>query len=392
MMIQRSLVWSRRALALLGVVAALYFAIGSSLFPGWYYGLFWNGGLTSADDWAIGVDYWVETPIVPITVGAALVVTIFIVRRNRARFWQAIDRFGYYLILGSVTGVLLTAFFVHQVLQPSYEALQPINLFNAALRQYEASSPKLPTIQPPIDFQFIDKDRVQALYNQIEPDLIEAQRNVETSTDTSAKAGVKAGVAEAEVGGSKRQQDNSLYKRVESSPERECVEVMDFQLGRSQIQYYTDGRQWINRRAALNFHTGLAQIDKDFEVAKKAAPIKPLPLEEPLAQPPSKEEQEAAERQLKQYEDLFNTELSSLQGMVIVDGEFTATRSADGNALLVERFADKPRRVDFRFTAPSTPELTQIVSIGRTHLRVFGTVLKPLGADGVIEVRPIAVY
>ena len=354
--------------------------------------LFWRGGLASSDFWSTGIDYWADHPIWPILIGIFLVAAVLAIRRYK--IWPFIDRWAAFLILGSVMGTMVTAFVLYQYKQPSYVSPfeQQIVLYAAALKQIQATTPKFPTIQAPVDFQFLDKDRVEALYNQIEPDLVEEKRSVDTISDATAKAGVKVGIGEAELGGSKRQDANSTYQRVAFSPERQCVELMNFLLTHSQAQYYTDSRQWIDRQAAISFQQGLAQIQTDFEVKKKVAPVKPLPAEQPLGQPPTKEEQEAAQRQLKQYEDQFSAELSSLQGMVIVDGEFPASQSGEGSPVFVERFSDRPRHVDFRLTTPSTPELKQLASIGTTHLRVFGTILKPLGDDGVIEVRPIAIY
>jgi hypothetical protein len=72
--IRRFLILARRALGLLGVVAVLYFVIGSLIFPPWYYWLFWDRGFAAADAqmWAGGVKFWVETPILPTALGMAL--------------------------------------------------------------------------------------------------------------------------------------------------------------------------------------------------------------------------------------------------------------------------------------------------------------------------------
>jgi hypothetical protein len=72
--------------------------------------------------------------------------------------------------------------------------------------------------------------------------------------------------------------------------------------------------------------------------------------------------------------------------MVVVAGEFTLSRSPQGGLTLVEKFSDNPRHVVFRVIAPSTTEPSQFALIGKTHFRVFRTVLHPLGDDGVIFV------
>lgn len=242
-------------------------------------------------------------------------------------------------------------------------------------------------IQAPVDFEYIDKERVQGLYNQIEPELVEAQSSVGTGRSLTAKAGIEAGPVETELGASKHQESTSTYQHLDFSPERQCVEVMNFLLEGHQANYYTSDRQWISQNAASNFQLQLMLIQKS------STKFKPLPLEQPVGGgTPTKEERDAAEDQLKQYEDALNAELTSLQGMVIIDGTFAASYSPQGNPVLVEAFADMPRRLVFRVAAPSTPELSRILSLGRTHLRVFGTVLRPLRENGVIEVRPIAIF
>jgi hypothetical protein len=132
-------------------------------------------------------------------------------------------------------------------------------------------------------------------------------------------------------------------------------------------------------------------LSKSFSVNTKVKSISQTPLQQTAEPSPTKEEQEAAQLQLKQYEQELDNELSSLQGEVIVDGDFVIGRLSDGRSVFTERFADNPRRVLFGAEAPSTPDLSRIASIRTTHLHLFGTILRPLGDDGFIEIRPIAI-
>src|ERR1700736_1043342 len=49
-----------RILVLITGIAAAYLAVGSWMFPDWFYGFIWKRGIASLDYWAAGFFYWLD--------------------------------------------------------------------------------------------------------------------------------------------------------------------------------------------------------------------------------------------------------------------------------------------------------------------------------------------
>ena len=93
------------------------------------------------------------------------------------------------------------------------------------------------------------------------------------------------------------------------------------------------------------------------------------------------------ERAAKREEILAN-ELRSVQGLVFLDGAFS--KSIVGEELiLIEEFSTAPRAVYFTVHIPKSGKAD---IPGKGVLRVFGDVLRPLDAEGYLDIRAIAVY
>jgi hypothetical protein len=68
--------------------------------------------------------------------------------------------------------------------------------FEVLLRASNAA----PHVSTPVDFRYIDRERVDALYSQIEPEMSEKERTVATSRSSKGKLGVGvSGTVNAEV-------------------------------------------------------------------------------------------------------------------------------------------------------------------------------------------------
>jgi hypothetical protein len=86
-----------------------------------------------------------------------------------------------------------------------------------------------PHIAAPVDFQYIDKERVDALYNQIEPEITEKERKVGTSGSVKGKLGLGvSGTANAELEAGKEASATSSFARATFSSERKCVTLMNY--------------------------------------------------------------------------------------------------------------------------------------------------------------------
>jgi hypothetical protein len=378
-----------RCFALLCSIVCLYLVAGSPIFPEWYYTLLWEGGYADSSWWQAGLDFWVtDHPFwfyVGITVAVGLLIVGF---RRRATVLSFIDRFAFRLIAWSLVGAVIAGLVVRIYGAPCLPAGQ-LNaiVYELALKEFKSVSFN-PTVQVPVDFHYIDTERVKSLYNEIEQELVEQQRTVGSTGAITGKIGGKAGPIEGEIGGSKQQNSSSTYQRLEFSPERKCVEVMNYVLKVKESKYLTTFDDWLRRRQAANFQTRYNDILRRALQAAPNAPSTPLG---DTAKSPTKDEQEAAAQQLEGYKGELKSELASLNGLLFVEGDFAISATSPGTVTLVEKFSETPRIV-FRITAPGAPGLSAIVPSRRAHFKIFGTVVRPLVGDAPIELRPIAVF
>lgn len=359
------------------------------MFPEWYYTLLWEKGYLSSDHWQAGLDFWLHDEPFWFFVGtvAAAVLLVLVYRRGE-RVLSFLDRFALRMIAWSLAGSLITVLVVRIYSAPCFTIGQTFQLaYDLTLKQVESVAPH-PAIQVPVDFHYLDSERVKALYNEIEQELVEQQRTVGSTGTMSGKVGGKAGAVEAEIGGSKQQNSSSTYQRLEFSPERKCVELMNYVLKGNESKYLTTSDDWLRRRQAANFQAQYSEILKRMlSGTPGASPILPVDT----TKNPTKQEQEAAALQLEAFTGQLKSELAALDGLVFVEGDYAISRSSQGAVILVENFSESPR-IAFRITASAAPGLDGITPSGRAHLRVFGTVVRPLVGNGPIEVRAIAVF
>lgn len=359
------------------------------MFPEWFYELIWGRQYVDSGYWLDGLDYWLTDHPFWFYIGVtAAVVLVVLACRRRARFFSSIDRFAWRIIASSLAALVITLLIVRIYATPCLPAGQFYALaYELTLKEVQAV-PLNPTIHVPVDFHYLDSERVKALYNEIDQDLVEQQRTVGSIGKMSGKIGGKAGPAEAEIGGSKEQSSSSTYQRLEFSPERKCVEVMNYVLKGNNSKYFTTIDDWLRRKQAANFQARYnAILNRGLSTAQATTPS----VLGDTPRNPTKDEQEAAEHQLEENRTELKSELASLDGLLFLEGDFAIAKTSSGTIVLMEKFSEIPR-VSFRVTASGAPGLNEITPSGRAHLKVFGTVVRPLVRDAPVEVRAIAVF
>jgi hypothetical protein len=383
-------VWAvcARACAILCPLVFLYLAVGALMFPEWFYSLLWERRYRDSDWWKDGLDFWLTQEPFWFYVGVtALVALVVLAYKRRTAFWQFIDRFALSIIAWSLAGGVITALSVRIYSATCLPAGQIYAMANELTLKEIKSATLNPSIQVPVDFHYLDSERVKSLYNEIEQDLVEQQRTVGNAGTTTGKIGGKAGPIEGEIGGSKQQNSSSTYQRLEFSPERKCVEVMNYALKGDRSKHLSNVDDWLRQRQAADFQA------RYNEILKRALQGQGTPSTSSgdATKNPTNDERKTAARQLEEYKGVLMSELGSLDGLLFVEGDFAISRSSQGTVTLVEQFSTIPR-VMVRVTASAAPGLNEIAPSGRAHLKVFGTVIRPLVGNAPIEVRPIAVF
>jgi hypothetical protein len=370
---------------------AVYLAVGSWMFPGWFFGFIWRGKIASLDYWGSGVSYWLDghptTLAWAIVAGFVLLVAAFACRRM---FLPLVDRFKFGLTSFFVFVLVFTAVLDYRYGRSEYELMELFQQFTTNLQVavgqlFTIGNP--PAIQPPISFQFLNGARVDNLYNQIEPELVEKQRTVVKGESTEGKGSLSAGPASAELGIGKKGEATSSFERSTFSSARKCEELMKFVLEQNRAYYYTDPAAWMlratnaERKAAFDSAVREARTEEDIEKLK-VSPINPLtPVNTGVS-----------ELSTKLHEMQLKAELSNLSGLVFVDGTFDVHQSGQGRLTLFEVFSEKPEHETFKIIGLKAVDLPSLRGKSKARLRIFGDVRQPLDDKGVVEIEAIAVY
>lgn len=376
--------YAKRVLAIGAVVTALYVVIGCCIFSQWWYSWVFEGDFkdwgNTLDAFGTLLDYYFG--LVLFLLAAVLVLGL------AGNFWRAylfrvVDRFGGVISFSSVWLIALAfaiVYHVHHRTVPSVGSrFEQVNLLVSSQIQALTS---LPVVRPPIDFHYIDTNRVDALYSQLEPELVEKQRTVADTSSGQAKVEVTGGPASIEAGLEKGKNSTSSYSRTDFSAERKCIVIMQYVTDNGRSTYFTNGARWIEQSVAIQ--AVLRQQQKLLaDVFKRESPdLHTVPNQASL------EEEVQKSKDRKNALDALKSTLDELKGLVFLDTDFNPSSEGSGPGLVAE-FLMAPKGVLFRV---SVPESFRVQIQGRTRLTVFGDVTRSLTSDGIVEFRAIAVY
>jgi len=360
--------------AFVAVVLAVYIAVGSWMFGDWWYGLMWGGNLTFKyirQGWLVFLNQNFGLAVGIIVAVAIAVIVGTILSRH---VLQITDKFGGLIIFGAAAAVLVTALVVYHTDEQPYRMAAALSSSLADLTgQFQELGDKIhPEIEPPIYFQYLDAERVQSLYNQIEPELEEKERTVEGSTAVKGKAELGNGAAHMGVEAGKEAASKSTFTRSEPLPERKALELMQYARKTWPDNYYSSDSDWYVKRVLSN------AVDQFTKIANGET----VKIE--------RYDPQQAERTADLQKWVLRGQLGRLGGWAFVDGDFEKSTSVDG-VILIRHFSDKPFKCSFRIYLPRTA-LKSLPNVRRFHARVFGEVVRPLEDDGFVDLKGVAIY
>ncbi len=359
----------RRATVLCSIVVALYTIIGSYLFAAWWYGFFWDDRsgrlslhyVTDGLRWLVDEAFWFAFGIL-----IALICVILLGRLMKRRLFMAIDSAPWVILLCVWLAVAVDALVLRHT--------QADNYFPVVTEEIQGWYAP-PQVVAPIYFHYVDTNRVESLYNQLEPELEVKEREV--TGKSTLKADATAGVGETKLGvdvGSEKG-TKSTYSRAKFTVDRKCIDVMRYVRDTWPENYFDRPLNWELRSA-------LSNADKQARARIDPSTLTPI---QPLGD--NKEEQPKG---LTEVENRRRSELRSLRGYIFIEGDFEQTVSGD-NLILVNKFMDHPYRFWFKTLLPMSAA-RPLPKTRPLHLTVFGDVTRPLGDDGFVDVVGIAVY
>ncbi|MBC5774338.1 hypothetical protein H8S95_09725 [Pontibacter sp. KCTC 32443] len=155
------------------LVVALWLSVGIILFPDWYYAFFFEGFFWDFDFWLGGVRdilrYLINNPVIILF----LIVVYFIIQRKvlkfqipQLNFFTGLKSGSLIVIMSVIVGLLI--FWI-----PSNSSFEYYNI-----GYIEDSSNKV-NASTPLDFIYINKNRVGNLFEQIKPDLVLKEKQLE---------------------------------------------------------------------------------------------------------------------------------------------------------------------------------------------------------------------
>jgi hypothetical protein len=314
-----------------------------------------------------------------ISLGAYLVIFV-LSGRWRERVFDLLDKSWGFVIFTALWMLMMACVSVHHaysdVRARTEKEIAQINQQVSGELQHLTS---LPAVQSPIAFLYLDSSRTEALYSQVEPELVEKQRTVATTANGRAKVDLQAGAASTELSTEKGKASTSSFARQDFSPERKCIEVMQFAVSNNRARYYTTADAWITtekvRESILK-----AQGDR---VAALESRIPPVVTILPTGQ--QQATWTVTLTGLDTPEHALQTELQDSKGLVFLDEVFNPLNGT----VLIGEFSREPRRIFFRVTVPGAAKLDVLP---KARLRVFGDVIRGLTSEGYVDVRAIALY
>lgn len=355
------------------------------MFPEWWYGIFWDAKFKDKAYVSDGLQYLApQHSSLAVWILGCVTALILILLLLPTPVFALLDRFSRAFVAACLAILVVHAVIVYRH-RVEYERWVHINdtlsmVGTDALNRFKQLTQR-PDIEAPIYFHYLNGQRINALFNQLQPAMEETSREVRTGANLEGGAEVAGAVGKLSVQGKKSEETQSKYDKASSTPERECFEVMKYARKTWPNNYYSDAFDWYMIQELRPVVQQLEAVQSDGE------PSLPRPASRDW-----KEVTRHTEEQLTRME----TELSVVRGLIFVEGDFD--RSADsGSVVLLHNFADgeyrdmKRRKVFFKVSLARND--AQALPAGKKlHLRVFGDVMKPLDKEGFIDVAPVAIF
>ena len=363
----------RRALVIVSVAVCLYIVVGSFTDANWWYGMLWDGTnrveyAKAGFVWLFDNAFWLAFSIV-----IAIFVLAVLGRIYKGRVYKLLDLAPWVVIFCFWLLVAADALVLRHTQADRYLGWMPPDEYEKVIDSHIAP----PGIVVPIYFHYVDSDRVERLYNQLQPELQIKERDVAGRQSLTAGAAVGLSDNKADVQVGSEDSTRATYGRSPESVDRKCVSVMKYVEDTWPGNYFDGLLRWMIRADVLRAEQ-LARIRVD---PQTLTPIQPLD---------GNEDKQKAKRDFEESVHQIFAQLQYVRGYVFVEGDFEKTSSRNG-VILVQQFTNVPQKCWFRVFL--TSNVAQNLPKGQPlKLTVFGEVTKPLSNDGFVDVAPIAIY
>lgn len=393
------------------LLLALIFSAYCLTFPIWVYGLLYDRKGTDAGFFSYGLgapfrDFPIVSFVLVIASLALAVSAIFVPRLSSlfSRTGGILIAISVALIIICCVGIYVFSPNIYKDAVAARNEVKSRRLMNQTMRGMGAmfQQGRAPDVAY---YRYLDQERVNSLYAQIEPEWLDKQAVVTDSSSANAKVGVGSGPVTGEIGMTGTQQKQITREAAIASPEKKCRVLMQYASERKGAKSYTTAFNWllINLVQVTHQHTLKEKPEARFgsRLPLNRAEMQELRLSGAFDMDNSPEVTEEVNSDLRKrnWNAQLEQQLTNLSDYVFVNGDFRINTSP--TLLLVHDFVgpdgsigmagEKFRPVQFNVTFPpgaATPELVD----GSKKLTVFGKVVHGLDRQGTIEIRAIGVY
>ena len=382
-----------RIVRILLLCIVLYSAIGVVMFPDWWFTLVFEGGYADPSTWVVGNLYGLY---VALGILFPPILTIWgVLSFSTPTAHDRVRAFNHVVLARSSQGigfwatlvVLLLAFLTG--LHYSGPRTEPFRKSMAQLKESQKHLDEVlqknkvnddPPLSEPTAFAYIDTAEVESLYGQNEPELVPTlvRQKIEKIAKGDASISVED-YLKSSVGVSQERTQEEELRRTEKNPQRKLKDLIDFLYSQQKLKRYGH-QQW-----------------KSDELQKLEDATSLLSRYGVLADPAKL--RAVRDRILSEEVQRLDNELSTLHGLVLVEGDWLITRTPTGYRLtapVVEQISNPPS-FEFRLNdgdlQSKTKDVIESQKARPIRLTAFGNVIAgATGLDHNVQFVPIAVF
>jgi hypothetical protein len=234
-------------------------------------------------------------------------------------------------------------------------------------------------LTPPLYFLFVDKNSIESMYNQIQPDLIKQRTSIHDENKLGIDA--RANVGPAEISGH-LYDDSSVtteFTKIQYGYSRQAIEVIHHCISNNNVVQYTVMPDWMNMYVRQILKSRLnVKWDMSGNVDYITLPTTPINVD------------------LLKSEGIqkaFAEEMNHLSGYILLVSKNCTYSTSDCSELVIPFTNDSKDFLHVTFAVSLPDEWKSLhLNFPVLDLRIFGVVIKGLDADGYIHVRPIAIF
>lgn len=241
-------------------------------------------------------------------------------------------------------------------------------------------------IVPPVDLIYIESVRIAMLYSQLQPTVVESERTITTKSESEKSVGLERKPVELKAGGTNGRTETQKFIRVAPATSQACLFLINDLLSRQSPPYYSTF-------AALSSFQLLNHVKQHLDLVHQLTQQQSIFFDaSPVTVGAATLRQMTQIRQktlAAEIEKGVRTQLGSVAGLVLVQGNFKRTSRHADAVQLEEQFENGPHPIFFRF-ALRDKEAARLLPDSATLL-VLGDVIENWDGGTYLDFHPIAI-